>query len=49
MCLLVSTWASLRSEKDRLNIESFRGFIEKFSLFPNRSEALISIEMRWTL
>ena len=25
-------------EKDRLNIDSFRGFIEKFSLFSNQSE-----------
>ena len=32
--------ASLRFEKDRSNIDSFRGFIEKFSLFSSRSETL---------
>ena len=31
--------ASLRFEKD--NIDTFRGFIETFSLFSNRSEAQI--------
>ena len=32
--------ASLRFEKHREHIDSFRGFLEKFSLFSNRSEAL---------
>ena len=31
-------------EKTRLNIDSFRGYIEKFSLFSNRSEALGTID-----
>ena len=33
--------ASLRFEKSRENIDSFRGFIVTFSLFSNQSEALI--------
>ena len=32
---------SLQFEKEHSNIDSFRGFIEKFSLFSNRSESLI--------
>ena len=32
---------SLRFENDRQNIDSLRRFIDKFSLFSNRSEALI--------
>ena len=33
------TWSSLRFDKDWQNIGSFRGFIENFRLFSNRSEA----------
>ena len=32
--------ASLRSEKDRWNIDNYRGYIEEFSLFWDRREAL---------
>ena len=32
---------SLRSEKDRLNIDIYRGFIERFGLFWDRREALM--------
>ena len=37
----VVAWALLRYEKDRYIIDSFRGFIDKFRLFSNRSEALV--------
>ena len=33
--------ASQRSEKDRLSIDVYRGFIEKFCLFWDRREALL--------
>ena len=36
---------SFRSEKDRLNIDSFRGFIEIFGHFLNRSETQILIRL----
>ena len=46
MCLWVGGGvirALFRFEKDLQNIDSFRGFIEQFSLFSNRSEALLVI------
>ena len=39
--LIVLTKASLRFEKTRENIDSFRGFIDKFGLLSTRSEALV--------
>ena len=43
ICLCISpAWASLQFKKDRKNIDSFRRFIGKFSLFSNQSEALIT-------
>ena len=34
-------WASLRSEKDRHNIDNYRRFIKRFGLFWERREALV--------
>ena len=42
------TWASLRFGKTRENIDSFRGFIDTFTLFLNRSEAVIVTLPFWT-
>ena len=41
-CPSFITRVSLRFEKEHKNIDSFRGFIEKISLFLNRSEALLT-------
>ena len=43
----MTTGASLRFEKDLTNIDSFRGFIENFSLFSNRSEEPMSSVSFW--
>ena len=40
--ILLTARASLRFGKYRWNMDSFRGFIENFSLFLNRSEALLT-------